>query len=224
VVPRQWQCLSVEALSWTLLQHLPVDWADSVVWLFYRMLHGSRYTSKLPGKKRVPDWYPYSSERVPPIDKGEFAAAVAAGRILVYPEIVRAQGRTVFFHKETNEMNTNSSSSSSSSSFPCDVIVFCTGYKPSLDWLHFLPAPPPIPVDAFSAAVIDRNGKSAPTTPPLPMEARMSGSSTALGTQDKDGLFFVGYYPGSALLPLLAINQQAKTTAEKINILLKLSK
>ena len=98
-IPRQWGPLSVEEMSVWFLQYLPVRIADSVVWLFYRILLTGRYKyrNRIPGRKFNPDWYPFSSRRVPPIDKGNFTTAVAEGKIILHSCVDRAVGKKLFF-------------------------------------------------------------------------------------------------------------------------------
>jgi hypothetical protein len=121
-IPRQWGPISVEEISVWLLQYLPVSLADWVVWGFYHVLSTGRssYSSKMPGKKTSPDWYPFSSRRVPPIDKAGFSTAVAEGEVVIHSCITHAKDNIITF---------KSSSALQVDSMEVNVVILCTGYQ-----------------------------------------------------------------------------------------------
>lgn len=192
VMPRQWHCLSVEAVSLYLLRYLPVAWADSVVWAFYRCVHGPSYSDKLPDQQRSPDWYPYEQRRVPPIDKGSFVDAVRSGDVVVHRGITGASGRRVFFAEST--------AGGAVSSAEVDTVVLCLGYESSLEWLP----------------VTELTGESEEGGRVLELSVVAESRSVNPELGRKDGIFFVGFSPGPALVPLAAIGDQAARTVAEV--------
>ena len=276
-IPRQWGFLSVEEMSVSILQYLPITIADTVVWAFYHILStgSSSYRNKIPGRKLNPDWYPFSSRRVPPIDKGRFALSVAEGKIILHSTICKAEGNELYFkNPHTQIIESNYSSSSSSSFHPSfhpthgnndlgsdsdflhvDVVVLCTGYDPDWSWLHI-----PMPLTPLNSKFFDFNFNfpslvhvsSSPSSAPIKYQIQESTTKlqekrthicsntdrrtsqemdrkilfTSLAKQRSaapllslsDGLFFIGYDPGNALIPLAAIRNQAIDIAKYVNV------
>lgn len=234
-IPRQWGPLSVEEMSVSILQYLPVSLADTIVWAFYRILRtGSiRYRGNLPEGKYNPDWYPFASRRVPPIDKGGFAVAVAEGGIIVHSCISGISGKKIKFQNKRDVVNTILSDESEELDF--DVVVLCTGYKADWSWLQIpttVSANPP-----HSSSTSTTSTTHFPTsTSTLKISAHGHGihhgrthtrtldhdsacaylakSSSMSPESSREGMFFVGYDPGPALIPLMGIRSQAQSVAE----------
>jgi hypothetical protein len=266
-IPRQWGPLSVEEMSVRILQYLPVSIADMVVWAFYRILRtgSSRYRGNLPEGKYNPDWYPFSSRRVPPIDKGGFAVAVAEGRIVVHSCIADIIGKRITF--ENKRGGTGVLNSDGSEGLDVDVVVLCTGYKADWSWLqipHPLPTPAPVPVghsftkptqsltphsssssSSSESTTTASYNSSSPSTSPYTSPSTMTShtshishhsppripdhdstcallakSSSTSPSSCRGGLYFVGYDPGPALIPLMAIREQAERVAKCVKIAL----
>ena len=264
-IPRQWGPLSVEEMSVSILQYLPVTIADMVVWAFYRILRtgSSRYQGNLPEGKYNPDWYPFSSRRVPPIDKGGFAVAVAEGKIVVHSCIADIVGKKIRFENKRGGAGAGVRKSDESEGLrldvDVDVVVLCTGYKADWSWLQIpLPTPAPSPApssfpssflnltpsltshfsSSSSSSATNLINSTSPYTFPSSHTSHHSHHSTPR-TPDHDsacatlakagsvspsscagGLYFVGYDPGPALIPLMAIREQAERVANCVQIAL----
>ena len=235
-IPRQWGPLSVEEMSVSILQYLPVSLADTIVWAFYRILRtgSSRYRGNLPEGKYNPDWYPFASRRVPPIDKGGFAVAVAEGGIVVHSCISGISGKKIKFQNKRDEVSTIRSDESEE--FEFDVVVLCTGYKADWSWLQIpatVPTPSADPLHSSSTSPIStsistisahgiHHGRSY--TRPLDHDsacAYLAKSSSMSPESSREGMFFVGYDPGPALIPLMGIRSQAQSVAVCIKCALR---
>ena len=273
-IPRQWGPLSVEEMSVSILQYLPVSIADVVVWAFYRILRtgSSRYRGNLPEGKYNPDWYPFSSRRVPPIDKGGFAVAVAEGRIVVHSCIAGIAGKRIRFEDKRGGAGSGvlNSDGTEGLGVDVDVVVLCTGYKADWSWLQIplpTPAPAPVPLvysftkpiqsltphsssssSSSSSTTIATYTSSSPSTSPCTSPSTMTSntphtshhshhspprtpdhdstcallakSSSVSPSSCRGGLYFVGYDPGPALIPLMAIREQAERVANCVKIAL----
>lgn len=214
-----------------ILQYLPVNTADFIVWLFYRvyrMLRGGGKNKGIPGGKINPDWYPFSSHRVPPIDKGGFTESVGDGRVHIHSCIASARGKRIIF--QSKDSLGFHAEHSEEDSLETDVIVLCTGYRADWSWLHIplplsLPLPfptsvspsiPSIPSRSYNQSTIDNhdNARTLDRDSALSEFARLRSISPITCT---DGLFFIGYDPGPALIPLSAIRSQAKIIATTIH-------
>jgi hypothetical protein len=210
-----------------ILQYLPVNMADFVVWLFYRlyrMLRGGGRNKGVQGGEINPDWYPFSSHRVPPIDKGGFTESIGEGRVQIHSCISTARGRKVTFQSK-NAVGFQGENATEDS-LEADVVVFCTGYRADWSWLHIpLPLSLPLPFSMSIFRSAPSSTRSQNTTnsyrkvkildrdSTLSEFARLRSISPITCT---DGLFFVGYDPGPALIPLSAIRNQAKMVATTI--------
>ena len=231
-IPRQWGPLSVEEVSVWILQYLPVNTADFIVWLFYRvyrMLRGGGRNKGIPGGKINPDWYPFSSHRVPPIDKGGFTESVGQGSVQLHSCITSARGKRITFQSKSTVRSHKEHSEEDS--LETDVIVLCTGYRADWSWLHIplpLSLPPPTPL-FFSSPVSPTSAPSSTHSQNATNDndnVRILDRDSALSEFARlrsispitctDGLFFVGYDPGPALIPLSAIRSQAKIVATAI--------
>lgn len=244
-IPRQWGPLSVEEMSVSILQYLPVSLADTIVWAFYRILRtgSSRYRGNLPEGKYNPDWYPFASRRVPPIDKGGFAAAVAEGGIVVHSCISGISGEKIKFQNKRDDVNTIRSDKSEELDF--DVVVLCTGYKADWSWLQ-----PPATVLTPSADNPHSSSTSTISSTYFPTStststisahghgihhgrthnrtmdhdsacAYLAKSSSTSPQSSRGGMYFVGYDPGPALIPLMGIRTQAQIVAVCIKCALR---
>lgn len=242
-IPRQWGPLAVEEVSVWILQYLPVYTADVIVWLFYRlyrMIRGNSRNKKgrILGGKINPDWYPFSSHRVPPIDKGGFTEALGEGKVLLHSCIAEAKGRKIMF--QSNPGSGSREGHTVEDSLDTDVIVLCTGYRADWSWLHIplplslplsLPLPLPLlrstvtaiipspPMSSLPQNTLSYHGevKTLDRDSVLSEFARLRSLSPITCT---DGLFFIGYDPGPALIPLSAIRNQAKIIAKTARKLL----
>lgn len=255
-IPRQWGPLSVEEMSVWILQYLPVDTADFVVWAFYRILStgGTGYIRQVPGGKSNPDWYPFSSRRVPPIDKGGFAKAVSEGRIVLHSCISSTNGKEVNFNHPKKGCGTGrmgggmrigvgqkglSGNDDVIDKMDADVIVVCTGYTADWNWLDIKidstsnssfssSSPPPFSPIPLLYSSPSQYSKSAQTSyssiQSSNSNSKISYRNNALSTYARtqcrnpekctDGLFFIGYDPGDALIPLMAMREQAVKIAK----------
>jgi hypothetical protein len=210
-----------------ILQYLPVNTADFIVWLFYRLyrtLRGGGRNKGIPGGKINPDWYPFSSHRVPPIDKGGFTESVREGRVQLHSCISTARGKRITFQwKDAVGFH---GKRTAEDSLEADVIVLCTGYRADWSWLHMpLPISLPLPFSTSISSCALSSTHSQNTTDnhnkvrtldrdsALSEFARLRSMSPITCT---DGLFFVGYDSGPALIPLIAIRNQAKVVATTI--------
>jgi hypothetical protein len=214
IVRRQWGPLSVEWVSLLALQHLPRVLADLCVEGFVACFFGARWWVPYapPGTR---SWTPYSSQRVPVIDKwagtrsqGGLVQSIKEGRLLLSGPITAAAGRNLFLSSPEGGggeggggggggVDASGTGRGEGSWVPCDAVIFATGFlETSQEWLASAPVVvPDTACESVRESVREsfRSGGCSPGSP-----------------------FRVGFSHGAALLPLRQIGKEARAVAAVI--------